>query len=60
MGENMTDVLVTNKDKGKSAVPTIPKVAKAKGNVPTSEEFNAQVHAFNLLVAQLKAKGTVK
>lgn len=60
MGNNMTDVLVTSKNKGKSAVPTIPKVAKAKGNVPTSDEFNAQVSAFNTLTAQLKANGIVK
>jgi hypothetical protein len=32
----------------------IPVVCPAKGNVPTSEEYNSLVKAFNLLVERLK------
>lgn len=57
MGE-LKDVLVVNKDK--KVVPRIPRVGKAKGNVPTSEEFNALVGVVNQVNAQLIERGLLK
>lgn len=59
MGE-MADVLITSKSVGKTTLPDVPKVAKAQGNVPTSEEFNVQVSAFNTLIDTLRSNGTIK
>ena len=50
-------VLITSKDK---SVPTTPRVVKAKGNVPTKEEFDKLVDVVNSVNAQLKANGTIK
>lgn len=55
--DELKNVLVVNKDK---TVPTIPRVAQAKGNVPTSDEFNDLVNIVNRMITQLRANGTLK
>ena len=56
--EDMEKVLVINR--AVRTVPVIPKIAKAKGNVPTSEEYNSLVAVVNMLTTQLKDSGTLK
>jgi len=38
----------------------IPRIIMARGNVPSQEEFNSLVSAFNRVVKQLKVKGLVE
>ena len=59
MGE-LASVLITNKDSDAKKVPRIPRVAKAKGNVPSAEEFDALVDVVNKMTTQLRANGTLK
>jgi len=58
--EEAKSVLITNKDPATKTLPTIPMVAKAKGNVPTSEEYDALVTVVNKIVIQLKGNGMLK
>lgn len=57
--EDMKRVLITSETLGKPVVLSVPKVAKAIGNVPTSEEFNTLVEAFNRLIDTLRDKGII-
>lgn len=56
--EDVKDVLITKPTKDTS--PRVLRVAKADGNVPTSEEYDRLVESFNLLVVQLRDKGVIK
>lgn len=50
--------VVVTRDEG-TRTGHVPMTVKALGNVPTSEEFNRQVEAFNLLIEQLRDKGII-